>query len=74
MGGIPKLTAVPITAKDWGAVLVGCFDGVVIFLVMGVYLEGCEPPEVAGGGHCCGCDVDGPQRGEYLFDELQEET
>jgi hypothetical protein len=61
---IPKLTAVPITAKDYAmsAICMVMFDGAIerlsVCRMQRTYLEGCEPPEVAGGRHCecCGAD------------------
>ena len=56
---IPKLTAVPITAKDYAVSAVCIVRFGAACWVARVYLKGCKPPEVACGRHCgCCCGAD----------------
>jgi hypothetical protein len=55
---IPKLTAVPITAKDYAVSAVCNARLEAARGLAKTYLEGCKPPEVACGRHCECCVAD----------------
>ena len=55
---IPKLTAVPITAKDYAMSVVCVTRSSQARGFANTYLEGCKPPEVTRGRHCECCVAD----------------